>query len=209
MKVQLLLLLALAGPLCSFTRASPTTVPTEVKEEETTIQVVQTMKQDTIITAPSPTDPQYLPELVMASTDRPVPETEAHTVFTTALDPTTETSVVETEAAAVDTSAYAETTLLPAITAEAPVPETTAPEEIGGTLPETTETPANPSPSENPHEETRNGQTGKEVENKDDMVEGDLSTGQIVGIVIGAIMAVVIVTAVVIAVLKRMGKYSP
>ncbi|KAK5621455.1 hypothetical protein CRENBAI_005984 [Crenichthys baileyi] len=210
MKVQLLLLLALAGPLCSFTRASPTTVPTEVKEEATTIQVVETMKQETIITGPSPTDPQYLPEVVMASTDKPVPETEAHTVvLTAALDPTTETSVVETEAGAVDTSAYAETTLLPAITTPAPVPETTAPEEIGGTLPEMTETTASPGPSENPHEANRNGQTTEEVEIKDDMVEADLSTGQIVGIVIGAIVAVVIVIAVVIAVLRRMGKYSP
>lgn len=37
---------------------------------------------------------------------------------------------------------------------------------------------------------------------------GDLSYGQIVGIVIGALLAVVIVIAVVIAVVRRMGKYS-
>ncbi|KAM4736826.1 podoplanin [Anableps anableps] len=197
MKVQLLVLLALAGPLCSFTRASPVTVSTEFMKVETA-----TKEETGTIGIPS-ADPQAVPQDVTISTEEPVATSKAHTdVTNTEPELITETTVEGTGAPAVYTSASAETTLLPAVATVTPAPETTAPEETTSPFPKEPKAPTNPEdPTERVDNDTR-------VEIEDDLEEG-LSTGQIVGIVIGAIMAVVFVIAVVIAVLRRMGKYSP
>ncbi|XP_027876760.1 podoplanin isoform X2 [Xiphophorus couchianus] len=198
MKVQLLLLLALAGPLCSFTRASPTTVTSYSS-------LVTKEAEETIITGPSPTDPQVAPQDVVLSTTEPVAATEASPdVPTTESNQILDTTTVEvTEAPTVHTSASAETASPPPETTAAPAFETSGPEETSSPFIDETVAPIDPITSADATPGTDNGTAGVTVENED-----GLSTGQIVGIVIGAIVAVVIVIAVVIAVLRRMGKYS-
>ncbi|XP_043982049.1 transcription initiation factor TFIID subunit 12 isoform X2 [Gambusia affinis] len=192
MKVQLLLLLALAGPLCSFTRASPTTVTSYYS-------LVTKETEETIVTGPSPTDPQVAPQDVVLSTtekeaNTDVPTTESNQILDT-------TTVEVTGAPTVHTSASAETTSPPPETTAAPAFETSVPEETSSPFIHETVAPIT---SADATAGTDNGSAGVTVE-----TEESLSTGQIVGIVIGAIVAVVIVIAVVIAVLRRMGKYSP
>ncbi|XP_014860437.1 PREDICTED: mucin-7-like isoform X2 [Poecilia mexicana] len=206
MKVQLLLLLALAGPLCSFTRASPTTVTSYSSSapEET---------KTTVITGPSPTDPQVAPQATVSavlsavlSTAEPVATTEADIdVPTTESNQILETTTVEVnEAPTVHTLAFAETSSPPPETTAAPAFETTASDETSSPLKDETEAPIDPTMSADEATGTDGGNADLTVETEEGM-----STGQIVGIVIGAIVAVVIVIAVVIAVLRRMGKYSP
>ncbi|XP_007553433.1 podoplanin isoform X1 [Poecilia formosa] len=198
MKVQLLLLLALAGPLCSFTRASPTTVASYSSSapEET---------KTTVITGPSPTDPPVAPQDATLSTAEPVATTEADIdVPTTESNQIPETTTVEVnEAPTVHTLAFAETSSPPPETTAAPAFETTASEETSSPLKDETEAPIDPTMSADEATGTDGGNADLTVETEEGM-----STGQIVGIVIGAIVAVVIVIAVVIAVLRRMGKYS-
>lgn len=207
MKVQLLLPLALAGLLCSFTHASPTTNPqNSVQEETTTLEDLHTRFEEIIDIGTLPTVPQAFPEVV--STAGPVDATEVPTnIFTPTQDPIPDTTVVVTEAEEVTTEAEevtasslppAEITLLPT----SPLPEiltteSTEHQETDGHLPEGTESPTN------------SGTEGLDKTNAEEFLEDGPGTGQIVGIVIGAIVAVVIVIAVVIAVLRRMGKYSP
>ncbi|XP_008413001.1 podoplanin isoform X2 [Poecilia reticulata] len=197
MKVQLLLLLALAGPLCSFTRASPTTVTSFSS-------LVTEEAETTIITGPSPTNPQVAPQDAALSTAEPVAATEADTdVPTTGSNQILDTTTVGvTEAPTMHTSAFAETASPPPETTAAPGFQTTASEEASSPFNDETEAPIDPTSSADEVTGTDSGDVTVETE------EG-LSTGQIVGIVIGAIVAVVIVIAVVIAVLRRMGKYSP
>ncbi|GAA6233327.1 podoplanin [Lates japonicus] len=187
MNVQLLLLLALVGPFCAFTHASPTVLPeaftaephTDSSADVTAVETQATEVDLTVITAtaaaaaPAEVTP---PEAV---TEVDVPST---TVYAE-VEPT-----AETEGPVPATPGVVE----PLVTSLPPV-ETAAP----------TEPPAQP-------EVTTAALEGEEMPNKDEeiVVEG-LSSGQVVGIVIGALLAVVIVIAVVIAVVRRMGKYSP
>uniref|UniRef100_A0A096M5F1 Uncharacterized protein n=1 Tax=Poecilia formosa TaxID=48698 RepID=A0A096M5F1_POEFO len=194
MKVQLLLLLALAGPLCSFTRATnpPLSYPVDKNDRPTTVASYSSSAPEetktTVITGPSPTDPPVAPQDATLSTAEPVATTEADIdVPTTESNQIPETTTVEVnEAPTVHTLAFAETSSPPPETTAAPAFETTASEETSSPLKDETEAPIDPTMSAD---------------------EEGMSTGQIVGIVIGAIVAVVIVIAVVIAVLRRMGKY--
>ncbi|XP_012709201.2 proline-rich receptor-like protein kinase PERK1 isoform X1 [Fundulus heteroclitus] len=212
MKVHLLLLLALAGPLCSFTRASPTVKPTSGDIET---PITETATSVHIITGPPPSSPKSLPEVAMVSTAGPVtvPEDPAD-VSTVTPDLATSTIAVQAHittavASTVDATASDEKTSPPPVTTAAAVLKTTSLDEIDG--PSTaagTEVLPGPTQSGDPTDASESSSIGEKVEIEDDMEEG-LSTGQIVGIVIGAIVAVVIVTAVVIAMLRKMGKYSP
>ncbi|KAM4571128.1 podoplanin [Fundulus diaphanus] len=211
MKVHLLLLLALAGPLCSFTRASPTVNPTGGDIE---IPVTETATSVPIITGPPPSSPKTLPDVVMVSTTGPVTVPEDHAdVSTVTTDLATSTIAVQADittvvASTVDATASDEKTLPPPVTTAAAVLKTTSLDKIVGPSPTGTEVLAGPTQSGDPTDASDSGNKDEQVEIEDDMEEG-LSTGQIVGIVIGAIVAVVIVTAVVIAMLRKMGKYSP
>ncbi|PWA31040.1 hypothetical protein CCH79_00010621 [Gambusia affinis] len=155
--------------------------------------------EETIVTGPSPTDPQVALQDVVPSTTEPVaadtdvPTTESNQILDT-------TTVEVTGAPTVHTSASAETTSPPPETTAAPAFETSVPEETSSPFIHETVAPIT---SADATTGTDNGSAGVTVE-----TEESLSTGQIVGIVIGAIVAVVIVIAVVIAVLRRMGKYS-
>ncbi|CAG12324.1 unnamed protein product [Tetraodon nigroviridis] len=68
MNAQLLLLLALAGPFCVFTRASPTVVPITpsglvTQTRETTIfHATESPKGPTVFTGPPPTEPKPVPQ---------------------------------------------------------------------------------------------------------------------------------------------------
>ncbi|XP_054905838.1 mucin-2 isoform X1 [Poeciliopsis prolifica] len=194
MKVQLLLLLALAGPLCSFTRASPTTVTSYSSS-------VTKKAEETIITGPPPTDPQVAPQDVEFSTAATEANTDVSTTESNLILGTT--SVEVTRAPTVHTSTSAETASPPPETTAAPIFETTGSEETSSPFIDGTEAPIDPTMSPGATTGTDNDNAGVTVETQ----EG-LSTGQIVGIVFGAMVAVVIVIAVVIAVLRRMGKYS-
>ncbi|XP_078110824.1 podoplanin [Sander vitreus] len=199
MNVQLLLLLALVGPFCAFTHASPTEIPPHPDDEitETVADIIseatEAPKEDlTVITGPPATQPAAAPE--EAATE--VPKDFAADVVTEAALPAftfnTEEAVVETEApAAAATAAAPEPE--PLIT-DAPVVETKAPDESAEV--------------EGQSEVTEAAKTVEEVLVEDNTEEG-LSSGQVAGIVIGALLAVVILIAVVIAVVRRMGKYSP
>ncbi|XP_070823688.1 podoplanin [Chaetodon trifascialis] len=190
MNVQLLLLMALVGPFCTFTHASPTVFPTSADDgvteitADTTADATHNPKDNlNVVTGPPPTDPVAAPGEVATevatvavppspavTTEEPIAETQAPIVVTAPPPPPPEP--VNTDAPAVETAAPSEVT-------EADVPSK-------GTAVE-------------PHEE---------VVVEGGNVEG-LSSGQVVGIVIGALLAVVIVIAVVIAAVRRMGKYSP
>ncbi|KAM3617993.1 uncharacterized protein V6R79_013684 [Siganus canaliculatus] len=193
MNVQLLLLLALAGPFCAFTHASPTVLPTELDDGKTHYVTVATpevtnapVEDFTVITGPPPTEPVAAPEQVEvteAVTESAPPSTP---VFT-------EEPAAETQAPTAAATAAAE-----AHVTDAPVEkvETAAPPEPEGAQTE----PVATAPAKAPLDD--------DVVIEDDVQEG-LSSGQVVGIVIGALLAVIILIAVVIAVVRRMGKYSP
>lgn len=199
MNVQLLLLLALAGPFCAFTHASPTgssanlevTNPPTQHSQETDVPTSHTIahaatdapKVDlTLVTGHPPTAPAALPEEVqtVTATAEPAPSVN-------------EEHVVETDAPTLAPTAAQQ----PRITdPPAPAVETAA--------------PTHPAEAEDQTEATgaSEANTGDNVVLEEGSMEG-LSSGQVVGIVIGALLAVVIVIAVVIAAVRRMGKYSP
>ncbi|XP_070696433.1 podoplanin isoform X2 [Pempheris klunzingeri] len=185
MNVQLLLLLALVGPFCAFTHASPTELPVDDAFTEPiadTAEATEVPKEDfTVVTGPPATEPAVSADELATET-----VTEAPSILVN-----TEEAVVETEGPA----AAATTASEPLIT-DAPAVETEAPTEAADAEPQ-------PVVTEAPESETN-----EEVVVEDD-TEAGLSSGQVVGIVIGALLAMVIVIAVVIAVVRRMGKYSP
>ncbi|XP_068454377.1 podoplanin isoform X2 [Clinocottus analis] len=190
MNVQLMLLLALAGPFCAFTHASPTEIPEELHTAIDEIvadiapEVTDAPKEElTLITGPPATEPAAAPEEV------PIEEVATTEVVTEAAPPA---STVNTEEAVVETEAAATEAPEPIIT-DPPVVETAEPTETATV--EVLPTGA---------AKVETGEDGVVVE---DTEEG-LSSGQVAGIVIGALLAVVIVIAVVIAVVRRMGKYS-
>ncbi|XP_035512726.1 mucin-7 [Morone saxatilis] len=197
MNVQLLLLLALVGPFCVFTRASPTSIPTELADVGTAteanvpLDTTSAPKEElTVVTGPSPTEPVAAPEKVstVASTEAAPP---AITVIT-------EQSIVETEApaaASTEAPAAASTEAPEPLISDPPAVETAAPTEAAKAVDPPAVTTA------------AKGEQNDEVILEDET--GGLSSGQVVGIVIGALLAVVIVIAVVIVVVRRMGKYSP
>ncbi|RVE70375.1 hypothetical protein OJAV_G00063850 [Oryzias javanicus] len=233
MKVQLLLLVALAGPFCAVTSAIPT-FPTELlsaspqDNQATAADSPVLDPASEVITGPPPTVPEALPEIVpetqpaasVAPTtrDEPFVFTESRGVFTTPVTEIatqvaeTEAPVLETEAPVLETEAPVVETETPIVETEAPVVETEAP--VAGTeapavktsAPDAVTDPAAPDAeaSAAPVEE----QTASQLDGDVTVVEDSLSSGQIIGIVIGALLAVVIVIAVVIAVVRRMGKYS-
>lgn len=184
MKVQLLLLLALVGPFCAFTRASPTGLPIPTTEEipvtaEDVVTDATEVSKEEPVTGPPATAPAAAPEEV------------ATEVFTEAAP----LSTVNTEEAGVET--------------ETPVPSTpAAPEPLVTDAHVETEAPTEAAEVDVPAEATAPVEAGQDVIVEDEIQDG-LSSGQVVGIVIGALLAVVIVIAVVIAVVRRMGKYSP
>nr|XP_043894846.1 podoplanin isoform X2 [Solea senegalensis] len=231
MNVQLLLLLALAGPFCAFTHASPTEIPAELqtlfsKTDHVEEKTEATGEGFTVITGPPPTLPGVAP---VESTALALLEES-----TFAMNVNTEENVSGTET--VTAAAPAEP-----LTSDAPVKETTTPPEETETedltvaievttapeiQPEVTEAPEGQAEvtaaAEVQPEETEAPEVQPELTvatNADKMgqdeevvvengTEGELSSGQVVGIVIGALLAVVIVIAVVIVVVRRMGKYS-
>ncbi|XP_029292114.1 podoplanin [Cottoperca gobio] len=189
MNVQLLLLLALAGPFCAFTHASPTEIPSDL---DVSVGVTEAPKEDlTIITGPPATEPAAVPaEVVTVTVANEEVVTEEATVVTESAPPAV---TVNIEEAVVDTEAPTVATQAPeALITDPPVVETGAP---------TSEVDVQPT-------EAAKAETGEEVVVEDDTDEG-LSSGQVVGIVIGALLVVVIVIAVVIAAVRRMGIYSP
>ncbi|XP_042348281.1 podoplanin isoform X2 [Plectropomus leopardus] len=191
MNVQLLLLLALAGPFCAFTHASPTGIPEDLAEVPVTStpaavpEATEAPQEELIvITGPTATEPVSAHKEVDVVTEAEV-STEA----------VTPTITFNTEAAVVETETPPAATEGQELITDPPALQTAAPTE--------------PKEAEAPAEATAAAKTetddGVIVEDPD---EG-LSSGQVVGIVIGALLAVVIVIAVVIAVVRRMGKYSP
>ncbi|TDH10650.1 hypothetical protein EPR50_G00078190 [Perca flavescens] len=201
MNVQLLLLLALVGPFCAFTHASPTEIPAHDDEITETVadiipEATEAPKEDlTVITGPPATEPAAAPEEVATEVPEEV-ATEVHVEVATevvteaalpAFTVNTEEAVVETEAPSAAATAAAPEPLI----TDAPVVETEASDE-------STDVEVQPEVTE----------ATETVVVEDNTAEG-LSSGQVVGIVIGALLAVVILIAVVIAVVRRMGKYSP
>ncbi|KAM8862433.1 podoplanin isoform 2-T2 [Spinachia spinachia] len=198
MNVQLLLALALVGPFCAFTHASPTEIPKVLDVEsggavaEPAADVTQAPAVDsTVITGPPATEPQAVPEEVAtteaAAATEAAPATEVATeAALSTITLTTEEVVVETEVQAAATSSPEPLFTDPAVVDTADPSDTTADE-------------VQP--------------TGHfKVTDKPVVVEAEsdaaMSSGQVVGIVIGALFVVVIAIAVVIAVVRRMGKYS-
>ncbi|TNN87759.1 hypothetical protein EYF80_002106 [Liparis tanakae] len=224
MNVQLLLVLALAGPFCAFTHAMPTEIPEDLDVgivAETVPEVTEATKVDfTIITGPPVIDPavaaeevpteevpaEVVPTEVVPAEVVPTEVLPAEVVPTEVLP----AEVVPTEvvpAEEVPTEEVAEAEVVteaapPAITVntaevvvETEAAATAAPEPIITDLP-VVETAA---PTETAQVEVQpTGASKADVVIEDDPEEG-LSSGQVVGIVIGALLAVVIVIAVVIA----------
>ncbi|XP_029362444.1 podoplanin [Echeneis naucrates] len=175
MAVQLLLLLALVGPLC----ALPTSSPTQISHNSLLTTADVTTLGSRMVHRPSD-EPIHstVPDIKSAVV--------TDSVSTASLDLTTELTTIQK-------SVELHTSMAPK-TKETPKLLTTVPLEPAHT------TVQDPSVT-----------TG-EIETKDELIDNqgtDLTTGQIVGIIIGALLAVIIVAAVVIAAVRRMGKYSP
>ncbi|XP_061592439.1 mucin-7 [Cololabis saira] len=205
MKVQHLLLLALAGPFCAFTWAAPTMLPEDPDNTGMT-DILQPTHSLAVITGPAPTDPTAIPNVAAEPSLPPgTVDTEANAVTAEApYDPSTAVpqsftsdapAAPEATASAEETTAHAEVPADPTPEAPAPAEETAAPA-VPTEPEERTEAPVEPE-----------GEQDVIIDDKAD--EGGLSSGQITGIVIGALLAMVIVSAVVIAAVRRMGKYSP
>ncbi|XP_068997097.1 podoplanin [Embiotoca jacksoni] len=181
MKAQLLLLVALVGPFCAFTHASPTEIPTGLNSGTTervteVIYITEPSKEElTAVTRPPATKPASVPEVTTVTPSDTFTSEEAvvatkipANTITAAPEPLlTDAPVFETKGTTEDTEAVDK-------------PEMTIPAKVDAT------------------EEV------VIVSHTD-----ELTSGHVVGIVIGAILAVIIVIAVVIAVVRRMGKYSP
>ncbi|KAF0036431.1 hypothetical protein F2P81_011743 [Scophthalmus maximus] len=198
MNAQLLLLLALVGPFCAFTRASPTEIPAEFGTGITasvadvgdivdvTAAATEAAKEEVtdVVTGPPATEP------AVASAEEEV-TTEATTEGAApAITVNTEEAVFETHR-----PSAAATEAPEPLTTEAPAVETAAPTE----------------PAEVETQPEVTAAAKKETEEEvvvEDNPEEEQGSGQVVGIVIGALLAVVIVIAVVIAVVRRMGKYT-
>ncbi|XP_026188405.1 podoplanin [Mastacembelus armatus] len=207
MNVQLLLLLALVGPFCASTYASPTVHPSVLD--------VWTTKAAVSVIPETPAD-----EIVTVIPSSPETETFPHTTEAVTVQVSTDSETEAPETEAPETEApenKAPETEAP----ETEAPETEAPETEAPDTEATTEpgplilTVEITSSTEQAKTELQPEVTGapeaeavEEVVVEDD-AEGGLSSGQVVGIVIGALLAVVIVIAVVIAAVRRMGKYSP
>ncbi|XP_067447956.1 uncharacterized protein si:ch211-156j16.1 isoform X2 [Thunnus thynnus] len=195
MNVQLLLLLALAGPFCAFTHASPTGTPTDAlpgitTEQPSATDLLLTTLSTTVETTDAPKED--LTSVTNTPTTAPAAAPEAATVAVTVADipSVTEDHVSETNAPVPASTAASQP-----LTTHLPVVETEAPTDPAKVKDQTEATGA-----------AEEG-TGDEVVMEEGTEDG-LSSGQVVGIVIGALLAVVIVIAVVIAVVRRMGKYS-
>lgn len=188
MKIQLLLLLvALAGSVCTFTLASP--IPDSESDSEAYSAAplpATTLEALSVVTGPPEAEPTVLPEqYVPLGTTRGPPAEDTHaTAVMTMKESETERYVVSSAAA----PRY--------LTTVRPVEETSAPAEV--TQKAATEVTA----------AVETGTKGVLEEGADGASEG-LSSGQVFGIVIGCLVAVVVVIAVVSAVVRRMGKYSP
>lgn len=186
MNVQLLLLLALVGPFCAFTHASPTEIPPELGTTG-----IAELPHVTGAAAATEASKEDLPEVTGPPATEPaaVPAQGTEVAVTEAAPAIT---VANTEASEADTSAATETQQ-PLTTNAHPV-ETAAPTTVAEGQPEVT--------------------AAAETETKEGVVvEGEteegMTSGQVAGIVIGALLAVVIVTCVVVGMVRRMGKYSP
>lgn len=191
MKVQLLLLVvALAGPFCAFTLASPTATPLDDTEAASEVEVFTAVQDGlTVITGAPEKTPTIMPAVLETegATVEPAPEgIETTVVMNKEEDAISEIPVAASTAAPIEfiTERHAVVTAAPA----APTEEARA--EV------TTAADAKP-------------ENEVVIEEGTDEASEGLSSGQVAGIVIGALLALVIVIAVVIAAIRRMGKYSP
>ncbi|XP_030278592.1 podoplanin isoform X2 [Sparus aurata] len=207
MNVQLLLLLALAGPFCALTHASPTALPEDL--EIVTQGDITGVTGGPILDLSLVTGPPAATDAAEVAQDQVVTdaavEAEPEAVTAAPAEAATETpaeaptvaapAVVLTEEPVVDTEApVASTAAAPVqLITEAPAVETAA--------------PAEEAEKEDPHVvPTSPAKVEEEVLYIE--VEDGLTSGQVAGIVIGALLAIVILIAVVIAAVRRMGKYS-
>ncbi|KAF3696732.1 hypothetical protein EXN66_Car012410 [Channa argus] len=183
MNVQLLLLLALVGPFCAFTHASPTMLTTI--RETATSDIAQGTSEATHFTHASTTEETMAPR--------------GHTPTVSDIDATTNNP----------TDANTDTTTVAPTDDPRDAPTSTTQSKFLITPPPVVTDKVSTEPGTTYMIDTDiEAETAKGVVVEETVQEG-LSSGQIVGIVIGALLAVVIVIAVVIAVVKRMGKYSP
>ncbi|KAM8754794.1 podoplanin [Acanthopagrus schlegelii] len=205
MNVQLLLLLALAGPFCALTHASPTALPEDVGDEGDLPAVTEGPKLDLSLVTGAPA----ATEAAEVAQDQVV--TDA------AVEAEIEAETAAPGEAATAAPGEAATEAAPAVVlTEEPVADTEAPVASTAAAPEQliTEAPAveAPAPTEEAEKEDPPVVPTSAAEVEEEVlyveVEG-LSSGQVAGIVIGALLAVVILIAVVIAAVRRMGKYSP
>ncbi|CAL8368798.1 unnamed protein product [Lota lota] len=212
MKVQLLILLALAGPFCGITRASPTGLPTEKGgATDATPDITEGKVQHVVVTGAPSTQPEAVPaKAATEAAPEAAPEatTEPATEATTEATPeaTPEVATGAATGAATDFATKAVTAMATAFTTQAaatdlPTATTKLVEVTQEVLVVNTSVPTDGLVAEKTN-------TSEEEDNVVVEDEG-LSSGQVVGVVIGALIAVVIVIAVVIAFVRRMGKYSP
>ncbi|XP_040049390.2 podoplanin [Gasterosteus aculeatus] len=204
MNVQLLLVLALVGPFCAFTHASPTEIPKDLDESDGAVAdlgpaVTEASAMDLTVTPDPPaTEPETSPEDVAATEGAATTEAAAATEAATATEAAASTEVV-TGTALPSTALNTEDT----VKTEAPAASTASPEPIVTEVDIT-----DPSNTAEGEVQPTEAVTEKAVVVEEQSDEG-MSSGQVVGVVIGALLAVVIAIAVVIAVVRRMGKYSP
>ncbi|XP_048065823.1 uncharacterized protein si:ch211-156j16.1 isoform X2 [Megalobrama amblycephala] len=185
MRIILLLLVALAGPFCTFTQASTLVVPTAV--DLTPVPGTVSEAPDVIATT------EKIAPQEAASTPAPVPEaTEAAATTEEAPSSSTEAPVIQSDDQ-IETSAQT----------DAPKSGEAGPEELA-TTEALTEDKEPTAQSEIVKETGSESPNNVEIEG-----EEDTGTGQLVGIVIGALIGVIVVIAVIILVVRRMGQYSP
>lgn len=182
MRIVLLLLVALAGPFCTFIQASTLVVPTVAG---VTPEPVILSETTAVIAKTEESAPQE-------ATSTPVPVSEA----TEAAASTEKAPSVSTEAQVIQSEIPIETAA-PTDAAKS----TVLPAEVATTEAVVKESIAKPKEIEKPESES---QDGVEIEGEEGM-----GTGQLVGIVIGALVGVIVVIAVIILVVRRMGQYSP
>ncbi|KAK1898819.1 Podoplanin [Dissostichus eleginoides] len=214
MNVQLLLLLALAGPFCAFTHAKRGSIFKRViwmREEQ------ETRRESTRYVMSLKRRPTLFHPHVISSSSTP-PLGIYPSLLDESLDPGGQSPTEipsDLEVADVTEAPKEELSVVEAVTEELPAVEVNTEEAVVETEAAATEAPEAPEvivtdPPAAAEEEvvpTEAVLAEEDVVVEDGTAEG-MSSGQVVGIVIGALIAVIIAIAVVIAVVRRMGKYS-
>ncbi|TNM87252.1 hypothetical protein fugu_007482 [Takifugu bimaculatus] len=209
MNAQLLLLLALAGPFCAFTRASPTLIPTNTDSsviQPATLYNSAPPKSNFVTTGPPPTEPDVVVlEITAAPAASEVPPEMTTAAAASEVPPEMTTAAAASEVPQeVTMEAMPEVDLNDTMVASQ---QTEVPGQLLSTHAATAETAA---PTKEAEVVQTSGTAAATTESIGFQKQTGLTSGQAVRHrPFGVLLAAAFVIAVVIVVARRMGKYSP